>query len=341
MDTDDDEKKDRDLVDALLKSREGSGFEIHQVFTGLARALGAEADLLYVADRNQAYVNPNLKTARQFDASLVAVRLPGQREDETVLLDLCSGLDYGVVPWQYMGTHGMLMSKERPHLLPVPHTQVQNNTCDSRVRISFSEDNETILAKWIQLGSGQVGLDERRHLRSLAPDERNERMDRLCGASSDTDVLSAEVVGLDELGRDLELRCETESWDTRIDEEVGRYQMTWTGPWIHELPDFKDERRTHPVIFRFPRADIVTLKVESPDGFVPGDPPAPVSVETQHGRYSIEVTRNEDGFTVERVMVLFPIALPVDQYPPLRELLEAAQRGDRSRLVFLREELAR
>lgn len=340
-DTGDDEARKRDRVAALLSSRSGSRYEIHQAFTSVARALGAEANLLLVADRNEAYFNPSLKTMRQFDGTLVAVRHPGQSDEEAVPLDPCSGLSYGEVPWWYTGTYGMLVAKSQPRGFLVKSGTATGNVSDVRLKLSFSEDNETLLARWTQHGKGQVGLEERRRLRGLSPERRAERIDRLCGAAPERDILRAEVAGLDELARDLELSCETESWDTGLDEEVGRYNLGWGGPWLRGLPDLPEGPRTHMVVFDFPRTDVLTVEVTAPQGFVPDEPPPPVVLERRAGQYGLQVTRTDEGFTLQRVLVVFPLALPPQDYPVLRAFFDEVRVADRAQLTFTRAEPGR
>jgi len=235
----------------------------------------------------------------------------------------------------------MLVAKSQPRGFLVKSGTATGNVSDVRLKLSFSEDNETLLARWTQHGKGQVGLEERRRLRGLSPERRAERIDRLCGAAPERDILRAEVAGLDELARDLELSCETESWDTGLDEEVGRYNLGWGGPWLRGLPDLPEGPRTHMVVFDFPRTDVLTVEVTAPQGFVPDEAPPPLVLERRAGQYGLQVTRTDEGFTLQRVLVVFPLALSPQDYPVLRAFFDEVRVADRAQLTFTRAEPGR
>ena len=71
------------------------------------------------------------------------------------------------------------------------------------------------------------------------------------------------------------------------------------------------------------------------------DPPAPAALEHRLGRYGMQVTRSEDGFMLERVLIVFPLALPPKDYPEIRSFFDQVRRADRAQLTFTREEAAR
>jgi hypothetical protein len=59
------------------------------------------------------------------------------------------------------------------------------------------------------------------------------------------------------------------------------------------------------------------------------------------GRYDLRVTWNDNEFLLERVLVLFPLALPAQEYEALRSFFDEVRRADRAQLTFTREEQAR
>jgi len=197
------------------------------------------------------------------------------------------------------------------------------------------------LSEWSRVGIGQVGLEERRYLRSLAPDERVDRVDRLCGAGPDTEVVTAEVVGLDEVTHGLELRCELEDFGINLFEETSSYRVGFDGPWFPELPDLPAGPRHHPVVFDFARVDTVSLEMVAPEGFVPSDPPPPVTIESSLGKYMLRVSRDADRFSIERALALFNIQVDVDRYEDLRTFIAEVERLDRTQLSFTRSDTSR
>jgi hypothetical protein len=328
-----------DVIARVLDSREGSSVDLQLLFIAVARKLGAKAHLVFASDRRNNYWHESLKTMNQFDGTLVAVRPEGA--EKYTPLDPGSGLRYGELPWWYAGQKALLLAMGDPGAISLPATAAQNNVADATVKIRFTEDNESTIAEWTRVGTGQVGLEERRYLRSLAPDERAERIDRLCGAGPDTEVVTAEVVGLDEVTHGLELRCESEDFDVSLFDETTSYRVGFDGPWLSQLPDLPEGARHHPVVFDFARADTVSVDIIAPEGFVPADPPSPQTIENSLGKYMLRVSRDADRFSIERALALFNIEVRVDRYDDLRAFIVEVERLDRTQLSFVRSETAR
>jgi len=192
-------------------------------------------------------------------------------------------------------------------------------------------------SKWTSSGTGQVGDDERRYLRSLSPAERSRWIDSLCGEGSSIDVIEAEVVGLDELGRDFELNCEVENYGIQVGEHIGVYELGWNGPWMPALPELRDEQRRHAVVFDYPRVDALELTTAGPRGFVLEDPPPPTKIENRFGSYELRIERVDAGAKVSRALAIFPLVVKTDEYDELRGFLDEVARLDRTTLRFRRD----
>jgi len=336
---DEGEESAKDPVASVVSTRQGSVFEVQMTFLAVARALGADAQVVFAADRTNGPFDPLLKTWGQFDSLLVAVRAPGST-GPYALVDSGSGLAYGDIPWRLSGGQGMLMTSDGAALIPLPASNPKKNISESNVEIEFTEGNEAMVRSWVQTGTGQVGLDERRYLRSLSPDQRTERIDELCGLGPETDVVTAEVVALEDVNRNLELHCATESLEHGVTEDITHYQLEWGGPWIPHLPVLPDEPRAYPVVFDFPRIDVVRVKVKAPEGYVPGDPPPRAVVDGPVGRYILDIERSDDGFRIERAISVMTLSLAKEHYGKLREFVEEARRLDRTPLNFTRADVA-
>jgi hypothetical protein len=306
-------------------------------FIAIAKGLGAEGNLVLASDRRFNVWHRELRTWSQFDATLAAVRLPDQ--EGFTIVDPGSGMPYGEIPWWLTGASAVVLTKARAHPVTLPTPDAKKNVAESTVSIRFADDNETMVTRWTETGKGQVGLRERRYLRRLSPGDRAERVDLLCGASPDVEIVKADVVGIDDLSHGLELHCEFERYGTPLEEDIGVYYMEWGGPWLRELPDLPEGPRTHPVVFEFPRVDIVNLEIVAPEGYVPEDAPEPEKLQTPVGNYILRVSRLEDRFKVERAVALFNVSVSVDRYDELRSFIEDVRRLDRSPLTFMRAEL--
>ena len=194
-----------------------------------------------------------------------------------------------------------------------------------------------LLADWSRRGTGQIGLTERRYLRRLSPEDRAERIDRLCGASSDTDITDAQVMALDDLNQAYELKCSSERWDVEVDEDIGSYLMGMDGPWMMALPDLPPGNRVHDVFLDYPNFEVVKIEVEAPNGFLSGTPPPVVRLNSAYGNYQLIVTLTETGFEIERALGLLRTQIPAGEYEQFRGFIEQVRTHDRTQLKFVRE----
>jgi len=334
-----DQPEKGDPVANLLSTREGSAFQIQLFYIGVARALGADAHLVFVPDRTVNIWDQDTKTLSQFDSTLVVVRSKGAADEEVIVIDPGSGLRYGEVPWRFSGVYGMMITKSGARPIEVPGSAAKDNVAECVVEVSFVDDNEAIVSSWIEKDRGQVGLDERRYLRQLSPRERAERIDQLCGVGPETDITNAGVVGLEDLGRGFELHCENEFYDPSIHDRIGHYMMGWSGPWLDALPDLPAGDRTHPIVFPFPRVETLDLTIDAPKGFVPEDPPPSAEFESSFGKYSLRIARTESSYKVERLLALYETVIPPEEYEELRDFIEQVRGLDRTPLEFTREGL--
>jgi hypothetical protein len=333
------DKKDKDVHNAktVLKAKEGSPRQLDYLFAGIARALGADAQIVFTTDRSDRYWAAGLKTLEQFGYSFVAVRGPGEGDDKWVLVDPGSGLPYGEVPWRGTGTMGFLCGAKGWAQLGVPPAPPAKNRSETRVTISFSDVNETILAKWSRTALGASGMDMRRWLRDLDPAKRKKELDRLCGAHDGGEVSAAVLPGLDEVSAPYQIGCDVEVGESNLTESIGRYSLTLLGAWSEDAPDLPSTKRQFPVVFEYPRAETASIDVVAPHGFKPKDPPAPVTLRSPYGAYQLTAAKTATGYHVERAFTLFPVIVKPPDYAVLKQYVDAVRKADRTAVVFDRE----
>ncbi len=306
---DGDDKNRRDSVRQILETGEGSAWDFRVAFIALARAIGAEAWIVLVSDRTENYWDEELKSVYQFDTQVVAVGAPGTLPPELTLVDPGSGLDFGRIPWWVTGNTGLLARAKDGGPLLLLGASAEDNRSEASVKVHFEENNELSVMQWESGGTGQVGLLERRYLRSLSPRERSERIDELCGASATNDVVSAEVEGLEGLTVPFKLSCETEAV-TDLTADIGRYQISWSGPWIKSVPDLPEGQRTHNILYRYPHVDVAHISVEAPAGFVSKEVPPTQKLQGPFCAYLVEFHKTDSGYEVKRQMVVRGVGLP-------------------------------
>jgi len=338
---DDEVKRDTYSARAVLKAKEATPRKLDYLFAGMARALGAEANIVYAVDRTDRFWSQAFKSMTQFDYTFVAVRAPGAPDSDLVFVDAGSGLPYGQLPWRGTGAAALMCTSKGSTSLVVPASPPTTNRGDTHVTLSFADDNESMLIQWARTVDGAGGADYRRWLRDLDVRARKETLDTLCGASGSVEVSAAELPGLSEPSSPFQIACDLERSDMNVGENIGRYSLDVTGPWWPETPEFPAATRVHPVIFDYPRLDILGLDVTAPHGFKPLAVPAPVTLESPFGRYQLVFTKTPTGFHVDRAFALTVLMAKVEDYGALRKFLDGVRDGDRTTVSFERDASAR
>lgn len=335
------DEDESERVKEILLKREGEGWQLDGLFAGAARALGAEAYLAFATDRTDHFWNPNVPSFEQFNYRFVAFRLPGEPDEAFRFVDAGSGLPFGQVPWPATGGTALICTPKGAVRKVIAPAGPRENRADTIVRISFSEGNESILAKWSRAAQGASGMSTRRWLRDLDLPDRRQRLEELCGGTGSASVLSADAPGLDTTSEPFRLECELEVGESGLGEDIGTYSFSLVGAWWPALPELTSPERRLPIIFDHPELEIVSLDLSAPDGFSPSAPPAPVEVSSPFGRYQFVAKPIEGGFHVDRGFSLFPLVVKTEDYAALREFLQQVRNADRTALVFVRKGVAR
>ena len=320
----------------VLKAREGTGREIDYLFAGLARALGAESAFIYAVDRTERFWNRGLKSLGQFGYTFVGVRAPGDPADTWTVVDPGSGLSYGMLPWAATGSSAFVCTGRGSESFIIPPAPGAKNRSDTRVSIAFTDENETMTAKWSRTGLGAFGMETRRWLRRLDPSERQEQLERMCSGTLG-EVLASDLPGLDDLSAPYQIACDI-TLETNLDDGISEYRFPVMGAWWPDTPELSAATRVHPVVFDYPRADIVSIDVATPEGFETKDPPPPIKIESPYGRYQWVAAKTEKGYHVDRAFALTPIIVKPPEYEALKSFLKQVEAADQTALAFRRRE---
>jgi hypothetical protein len=330
------DEKEPESAKQVMKLSRADSIQIAQLFVGLARELGAEANIVLAVDRTENYWQPQMRSLDQFAAFLVGLQLPGDAEGSALVIAPGSGLPYGQVPWWLSGVRSLMATEDGAETVFIPVTKPTQNVYQSAVEVSFVEDNEIIEIDWSQSGTGQAGYSEKRRLRGRTAENRDKRLRKLCGESADLEVVSAESPGLETLAGGYQLSCTCEVLVSGVDEAEETFRYQFSGPWIRELPDLTAENRVHQVTFNYPYVVNTAIDIEAPEGFVPRGAPAPISIDSPLGNYRLSITETPTGYRVERMMALSILGIKAEGYPFLLRHLNAIRQADRTELVFER-----
>lgn len=335
------EEQDEKLLPKVMTERRGTGDQLDMLLLGAARALGFEAFTVLASDKRRHLWDPGKYALGQLDERVIAVRLGAPGEDRWTWLDAASGLPFGQVPWWVAGTRGLQVMEEGPGFISIPAGDAASSASQTEVDLILPESEEgRARVRWTVRGKGQVGLVERRSLRRLHTEAREEKLEELCRGGGGIDLAVAESPSLDHPSEPYRLRCEGESDDAVEAWGDGKVRIRFDGPWIPEVPGFPDADRKNPIEFPFARTDVTTLVIHPPAGMRPGPLPEPVVVESPFGSYALHASEEGGSVAVRRSLRLPDRVLDAGLVHGLNAFLARVRAGDLTRLTFVAGEPA-
>jgi hypothetical protein len=124
-------------VEDVLKRNYGDGREINDVFIGLARAAGFEANQLLIAPRDEHFFFPDFQDDSQLNDDVVCVKLAGQ----DIFLDPAAKFyPFGILPWNETGVTGLLVDKEGGEFIKIPFPPSSDSITDRHATLQLGED---------------------------------------------------------------------------------------------------------------------------------------------------------------------------------------------------------
>lgn len=306
---------------------------LDHLFLAVARALGAEACVVLAPDRRRHFWDPELKAMQQLETRLVAVQAPGQADDQMLLVDPSSGLEFRQLPWWVSGVRGFVATPKGALEIFLPPSDATYNIARTQVELRFSENGSGMQARSTRSARGQLGAELAQGLADLSETERRDRLDEMCGRGPDVEVKVAQSsVGYP--GMSGRLICESERSLAENVTSFERYTLDWAGPWVDPPPDLPPGPRQHPVVFDFPHVEILELTLTLPGGFRLAPLPEKTSLVTPYGKYELAFSTAPEGVKVARAFALLPLSVPAEEYEALRRFLEEVRRADRTGLTF-------
>lgn len=320
-------------VAKILEKGEGDSFEINYLFLAVARLLGAQASAVLASDRREREWDPRTFSFDQFDAALVAFRIPEDEEEKIVLLDPGGGLPYGQVRWWLAGHPAMIVGEGGMRIHLVPEPPPEEGTSETRVQIDPSGNEGTWLMSWSRTSSGQSGLEERETLRQSGETDRERLLRGMCGEGS-YEVLESQAPTLTEPRAPLRLDCRAQRSIEDASAYAGAFDRGFDGPWFENLPNLTRGRRVHNVVLGHPRTEHTVIELKGPPDHRPASAPPAVHLQGPFGSYDLEVTAASTGFHVERRLVIARAVVSIGAYEGLRVFLSAVQQADKTTLHF-------
>lgn len=322
-------------AEQVLGARRGTPAELSLLFMAVARALGYEAEFVFVADRTERQVSDQVLDMEQVDNFLVAVRERGAPDDKAVVFAPGLGRPAGEIPWHLSGQLGLLVTKDRTAQLDVPAPSAETNTSTTSARISFADD-ERLAITWSRTATGQRWFRARDRMREAAPADREKLLTQYCGANETTEITKAVSPNLAKRAEGLQIECTGTTAAPEVDDATGELRVRFDGPWVEAVPDLPAGKRMHMVVFDLLQKDTDRIVIVPPAGFVPAALPEPQKVTSTWGSYTLSFSATPDGVVVERTFALTRTRAVANSYGSVLKFFGNVRRVDATPIIFRR-----
>lgn len=113
---------------------------------------------------------------------------------------------------------------------------------------------------------------------------------------------------------------------------------------IFEVPQarpFQASRRTNMIYFHYPFEITDELQYHAPAGYTVETLPAAQKVDSGGVKYEISVTKQPDGMTVKRHLLVNVMLISAQSYPAVRQFFSTVKSDDEAQVVFQNTQCAR
>ena len=319
-------------VEDVVKHSYGYSREINELFVGLARAAGFEANEVYVAPRSQHLFMPELQDTAELNSDVVLVKVAGQ---DLYLDPAAKFYPFGILPWDETGITGFLVNNSGGELVKIPDAKSTDAVVERHATMKLNNDGSL---------SGTLEIDFAGVRASATRQE--ERTDDEAGRRKDlTDEIKTWLPG----GARFEI-TKTAGWEDNSAPVVIFGTLTIPGyvssvgsrilvpitPFVAPEPrSFQPATRINDIYFHFPYQQRDDISITMPASFqVESLPQQPPNAPLGDVQYTLSASQLGNAFEVKRTLAINGIYYNHDQYPALRQAFSTVKTGDDEQAVL-------
>ncbi|HKF52148.1 MAG TPA: DUF3857 domain-containing protein [Candidatus Acidoferrales bacterium] len=124
-------------VEDVLKRNYGDNREINDVFIGLARAAGFEANQVLLAPRDEHFFYPDFQDVSELNDDIVCVKLDGR---DLFLDPAAKFYPFGLLPWNETGVTGLRINREGGDFVQVVLPRSSDSVTERHATLHLGED---------------------------------------------------------------------------------------------------------------------------------------------------------------------------------------------------------
>lgn len=318
-------------ADELLERREADPLEINALMMAFAQGLGLRANVALAGDRRYGRFDARSR-GWPTGSFLTIVWLP---EGPLYLQPSSRFSPFGEVPWFLRGGDCLLAGGGKLLFtrVSVDAGRVATTTWDLDLTLAATGE----LAGHLSARSnGEDAGEWKRRLWDVDPARWAETAANWFG-ERDGPKLTVQPVDLGSAGDSSFVLEAAARWPeiAVVGGDAIEVPFNRLAPW-RTTARFLLERRTVPILFRFPREEWLRVRLHLPDGFRADGLPSPAAFHSEVGDWSVAWKSGPDGVEFERRVELHHGEFPIRSYAQVREFFETLDAADQVPLQLVR-----
>ncbi len=326
--------KETKSAEDVLRRKRGSSDQIAMTYAALARAVGLNASVMVVSDRNYQILNANwLDFNRQLSDDIVIVSYNGSDHFLDPGSPLCS---FGHLAWNHSLSGGVRQQGKETALVPTP-AEGYKDSRTARVADLKLEDGGQVTGtvsltfqgspavEWRQtaLRNDEAELREEltKYVQSILPGGTEAKIKTLDGVSSTAVPLKVVFAVEGNLGSAAGSRVVLPS-DVFVE---------------HQRPAFPHAQRDQPVYFHYAQMNQDAMRITYPPSFVLESVPVDDKVMFKQSAIYVQKAKAAgNSITVWRDLTMGEIYYPLEEYGDLRKFYAGFEHKDHASIVLKR-----
>jgi len=298
----------------------------------MLRVVGVEAYTVAVFFGDPARVRPDWPSPQQFNHAIVAVHLKEELQVPAVgsYSHLGRFLFFdptdedtppGSLPQDEEGSLGLLVSRDRGALLPMPTTPPEANRIVRHLELTLAGDGTLVGTVEERAHGHPASAYRREHQHKSAAEYRKSMESRLGRSGPGTQMRSLEVAD----DPDGSVRTVAEFDTPRYAQSIGRTGLL-VKPNVLPIPNrmyLSEPQRKYAVVLNSQSFE-ETTRMRLPDGFFIDEIPGPIAVVTAFGAHSSSCRLEDVFLTCRRSLTVTAGTIPVERYEEARRFFAGA-----------------
>ncbi|MGI9105374.1 MAG: DUF3857 domain-containing protein [Pyrinomonadaceae bacterium] len=323
-------KRSKSPADTLKRGM-ATGLDIHYLFAALASAAGFETRLARLADRSDAFFDPNFADDYFINTYDIAVKVG----DEWRFYDPASAfMPFGMLRWQEEGADALISDPKEPIFVKTPLSPPAKSKEKRTAKLTLSEDGTLEGDVRIEY-TGHLASEKKEYNDDDSPARREETLrDLIKGKMSTAEISDIKIENVTD-----PIKPFIYAYHVRVPGYAQR-----TGKRLFLQPAFfqrgagalfPTSERRNMIHFRYPWSEQDEVSINLPAGFALDNADAPMSLNAgEVSKYDIKIGVTKDGRTLfyhrdfffggGKTALLFPVAA----YSQLKTLFDELHKRD-------------